>query len=101
MTGDIRLCPGESEPDQRGIRPDEGLCAQGWVRRHVADATRAQESVDLYESLGFEVMVQNLASEDFGPECRRCALGDCPRFVLVYTRRKDVASTRPRASGDR
>jgi hypothetical protein len=69
---------------------DPKLAAEGWVRRHVAEATRAQEWVDLYRSLGYEVTTRTLSESDFAPICSQCALaasgGSC---VLIYTRHKD------------
>ena len=35
------------------LRPDPARVAEGWERRFIADSTRAEEAIQLYESLGF------------------------------------------------
>jgi hypothetical protein len=69
--------------------------AGGWVRRNLADPARARETVEAYESLGFEVRLEPLSPDDFGPECESCALTACRSFVMVYTRKpgKDDRAT--------
>lgn len=71
------------------MTPDAKLVAEGWERRHLADAERAAESVELYESLGYEVRVEPLTPDDFGPQCAECALAACHACVRIYTRRKE------------
>ena len=71
------------------IPADPKLVAEGWVRRHLADATRARESIDLYTSMGHEVKVQRLTRDDLGPICGRCAPVGCESCVLIYTRKKE------------
>jgi hypothetical protein len=68
------------------IQDDPPIDADGWVRRHLADPVRARESVELYESLGFEVMSRRLQPDDLGPECQACAASVCSSYVLIFTR---------------
>jgi hypothetical protein len=70
------------------LAADSELAAAGWVRRNLADAARARESVELYESMGFEVKVRTLTPADFGPQCAHCASAACAACVLIYTRKK-------------
>jgi hypothetical protein len=69
------------------IPADPELIADGWERRHLADPDRAEEAVQLYSSLGFEVKCQKLTPADFGPDCGDCASVVCKTYVLIYTRR--------------
>jgi hypothetical protein len=78
VTDEIPPCPA-----------DPKLLAEGWVRRHLADAAKAEESVDLYRSMGFEVRVEQLTPGDFGPQCAQCASAACHACVLIYTRRPE------------
>ncbi len=77
----------ESDIDKRDIRSDPELIAAGWVRRHLVDMERAQESLELYSSIGYEVKMQELKPEDFGPNCLHCTSVICRSYVLVYTRK--------------
>jgi hypothetical protein len=80
VTDDAPSCPA-----------DPKLLAEGWERRHLADAERARESVELYESMGYEVRAETLTPDDFGPRCAECAMAACRACVLIYTRRKKGA----------
>ena len=66
---------------------EAALAQEGWERRFEADATREQELVELYTSLGFEVMVRGIATDNFGPDCEGCALTVGDRYIEIYTRR--------------
>lgn len=72
------------------MRTNPELAAAGWERRSVVDPARAAEFVELYESLGFEVLVQTLTPQDFADSCRDCASTSvCRTYILIYTRNRD------------
>ena len=79
--------PGNGDDTGCSIPADPDLVAQGWERRHLADPDRADEAVQLYSSLGFEVRTQKLTPADFGPDCGQCAAVVCKTYVLIYTRK--------------
>ena len=83
----VRPQDGEHDGDGLALRADPELVAQGWVRRHLADPARAEESVELYTAMGFEVKVRKLQPTHFGPECQACALSACRTYVMIYTRK--------------
>lgn len=89
MMAEADPCPlsAEHAPVEISVRSDPDLVADGWVRRHLSDAARAQEAVALYESLGFEVRTRTLSPTDLGPVCESCAACACPSFVVIYTRK--------------
>ncbi len=66
--------------------------AGGWKRRHTVDVVRLQESIDLYQSIGFDVAVRYLTPEDFGVECQACEVKTNCSYVLIYTRRRTSGS---------
>jgi hypothetical protein len=70
------------------VQEDPGLIEQGWARRFMAAPDRARESVELYQSMGFEVKVVELTPADFGPNCTECGSGLCQSYVLIYTRKQ-------------
>lgn len=90
MAADIRLCPIDRDPPEgeQFIPGDPALLADGWVRRHMVDPARAEETTELYTALGFEVIAQNLTPADFGAQCRLCAESGCDSYVLIYTRKR-------------
>ena len=74
------------------IPGDPELLAQGWVRRNLADPSRATEVTRLYTELGFEVRAEPLLPTAFGPECGGCALDACRSYVMIYTRKAPPGS---------
>jgi hypothetical protein len=81
-------CPSGGENEAGfSIPADPKLIAEGWFRRYLADPDRAQEAIDLYASLGYEVKAQTLTPDDFGPDCGDCASVVCRSYVLIYTRK--------------
>jgi len=73
-------------------REDE-LIRRGWVRRFVACEPRLSESLELYQSLGFEVHLEPLPDnpdpDTCGEECRICFEPDRDRYRIIYTRKKE------------
>ncbi|MDH3497492.1 MAG: hypothetical protein OER21_12080 [Gemmatimonadota bacterium] len=70
------------------LRPDPQRVAEGWERRFVTDAHRAEEVIALYESLGLEVCADPLRPDELGPGCDDCALVAVLRFRTIYTRKR-------------
>ena len=65
--------------------------AAGWEFRFVAEGTRADEMVELYRQLGFEVSADPVRSEAVGAaeaDCAACRAVAVGRFTAIYTRRK-------------
>lgn len=93
MRADINLMPQDDDgpPLELSTHGDPALEAAGWVRRHLVDPERAEETIELYESLGFEVMSRTPTPDDFGPKCRDCAAVACREYLLIYTRHKPGA----------
>lgn len=62
------------------------LLENGWTRRFVGASPRLKEAVELYQSLGFEVHLEQQAPEELNEECgTSCALA-LNLFRVVYTR---------------
>jgi hypothetical protein len=68
-------------------RSEAELIAEGWTRRFVAAPVRLKESVELYESMGYEVHLEPLTPEDLQAECEDCRLA-VALFRVIYTRRR-------------
>ncbi len=69
-------------------RPDPSLIAQGWERRFVTDAKRAEEAMDLYKQMGFEVRAEPADAGEVGDECNDCQLLLLLQFKTIYTRKR-------------
>ena len=65
---------------------DAELAAEGWERRFIGSPPRLGESVELYESLGLEVLSDPVTDEELADECAGCALA-LNLFRVLYTRR--------------
>ena len=91
----------KSFPTTRGIvytvgtmtKREEELVAEGWERRFVATGPRLQEAVELYEEIGFDVLLEPLPTEEelkgAGCEengCTECFNVDRERYKIIYTR---------------
>lgn len=76
-----------SSPDL-DFAPDPRLVVEGWERRFMADAERAKEAVELYQSLGFEVLTEEVKPTELSDLCSDCQLVVCRYYVTVYTRKK-------------
>jgi EAL domain-containing protein (putative c-di-GMP-specific phosphodiesterase class I) len=82
-----RLVEGEAKRvlSESQLRANPQLTAQGWERRFVTDIRRADEVMELYRQLGFEVCAEPVAPDDVGDECGDCQLLRI-QFRMVYTR---------------
>ena len=63
------------------------LEAQGWQRQFTTDQTRLEEMVDFYQSLGYEVRVEQACDELPLPECASCFEKFCDKYKTIYVRR--------------
>ena len=68
---------------------DPERAAEGWNPQFTIEAERANEYVELYESLGNEVRVEALDPKRLQDgECSTCLMAACDRYVMIYTRPK-------------
>jgi len=59
--------------------------------RFLADATRAAETIALYETLGFETCADPIRREDLTGDCDDCQLVMLLHYRMIYTRRPPAA----------
>jgi hypothetical protein len=76
---------------------EEELGAEGWERRFVAMEPRLSEAAELYKSIGFDVLLDPLPTEEelegAGCEergCTACFDVDRERYKIIYTRAQEV-----------
>ena len=67
-------------------KKDKKLIESGWVKRNDADEPRLSELIELYKSLGFEVMVKDFTPEDTGDECQECIIHSANKIKTIYTK---------------
>jgi hypothetical protein len=62
-----------------------------WERRSIIDNERVSEQVEMYESIGFEVMVKDVDPEQLPEEyCKECFIANPEKYKILYTRKKDT-----------
>jgi len=66
--------------------PDAKLLAEGWERRFIADAKRAQDAIEMYAEMGHEVRLEPVPAMGLSEACSGC-LEAFAQFRVVYTRR--------------
>ncbi len=60
-----------------------------WLRRSIIDNDRVSEQVEMYESIGFEVMVKDVDPEHLPKEyCKECFITNPEEYKILYTRKK-------------
>jgi hypothetical protein len=67
--------------------PDPKLIAEGWERRFIADAKRAQDAIEMYGEMGHEVRLEPVNATGLSEACSGC-LEAFALFSVVYTRKK-------------
>ena len=65
---------------------DAELAVEGWERRFIGAPPRLGEAVELYESLGLEVLSDPVTDKELADECAGCTLA-LNLFRVLYTRR--------------
>ncbi len=73
------------------LQGDPRLLAEGWERRFMTDGARAQEAVELYAALGYEVRAEPVHRDDVAEDCEECQLLMLLKFATIYTRKRGAA----------
>jgi hypothetical protein len=76
-------------------RREEELAGQGWEKRFMVDEPRLSEMKELYESIGFEVLLEPLPPKEelaacAESGCTACLEADPARYRIIYTRAADA-----------
>lgn len=64
---------------------DAVLVREGWTRRFASAPPRLDEMVELYRSIGLEVLLEPVESDGLADECHGCALSLGPSKT-IWTR---------------
>jgi hypothetical protein len=80
--------------DQQMTTREEELVALGWEKRFLADEPRLSEMKEVYESIGFEVLLEPLPEKEELAHCSESGCTACldldpDRYRTIYTRTKD------------
>ena len=67
---------------------EQELAGQGWEKRTIYDEPRLSELVDMYEEMGFEVLLEPVIPEE-EPGCSECMKIVPERYKVLYTRKKN------------
>lgn len=70
--------------------------AQGWQKRFIASEPRLSEAVELYQSIGFDVLLEPLPDQEELDEgecstsgCTACFEADKGRYRMVFTKARE------------
>lgn len=64
------------------------LREQGWIKQSILDEPRLSECVELYKSLGYEVLLEPVRPEYLQQECAQCLCADTDKYKVIFTREK-------------
>lgn len=68
--------------------PNKSNGKSGWERRYILDNHRVSEQVEMYESIGFEVKVQDVDPNNLPQEyCKECYIANPEKYKILYTRK--------------
>jgi len=76
-----------------GKSREEELRRNGWVRQFTTDEPRLSEAVELYRSLGYEVLLEPAMFDEENEVCKACLQANCHKYKTIYIRKK--ASVQP------
>ncbi|MFQ6106108.1 MAG: hypothetical protein ACE5QF_00765 [Thermoplasmata archaeon] len=65
---------------------EEELAKEGWEKQSVLSEPRLTEAMEMYEELGFEVLVEPIDPEELEEECKECFVGE--QCKVIYTRKR-------------
>jgi hypothetical protein len=73
---------------------EEELLKRGWEKRFLADEPRLSEMKEMYESIGFDVLLEPLPANEESSECTESGCTACldldpARYRTIYTRARD------------
>ena len=61
-----------------------------WERRSIIDNDRVSEQVEMYEEIGFEVMVKDVVPDELPEEyCKECFIANPEKYKILYTRKRE------------
>ena len=69
--------------------PDPALVSEGWERRFMVGPDRLEETMQLYQELGFEIRQEPIKPVEFSEICQACQTLACDDYVTIYTRKKE------------
>lgn len=74
---------------------EEILKDQGWEKRFIASEPRLSETVELYQSIGFDVLLEPLPEKNelekdecSASGCTACFEADKERYRVIFTRKR-------------
>jgi len=70
-------------------REDE-LKKNGWVKQNTIGEPRLSECVELYKSLGYEVHLEPVHTNEMTEECRKCYEKEPGTVRTIYIRKKHI-----------
>ena len=63
---------------------------EDWTMRNITDLNRVKDTVEAYESFGFEVKVEDFDPEKYPLDCNECMRETPENFKVIFTRQADI-----------
>jgi hypothetical protein len=76
----------ESDHNNAEVTRKEQLLNEGWTRRFIYDEPRLTEAKEMYESMGFEVRLEPVVTDELEDNCDTCIKSYPERYKILYTR---------------
>ncbi len=75
-------------PPNIDFEPNAELIADGWERRFATNPDQMEDTVRLYNELGYEVRSEPISPSELSAACGDCRLVTCQTYVTIYTRKQ-------------
>jgi hypothetical protein len=79
------------------MKREDQLVKDGWEKRFVACEPRLSEMVEIYEEIGFKVLLEPLPQKEEldaegceSSDCTACFDVDRERYRIIFTRQSDI-----------
>ena len=60
-----------------------------WVKRNITDADKVADIVETYQSMGYEVKVEDYEADSCDSDCNTCMVETPDKFKVIYTRQQE------------
>jgi len=57
-----------------------------WIMRNITDENRVKDTVEAYQSFGFEVKIEDFDPMKYPSECNECMHATPEKFKVIFTR---------------
>ena len=95
MSNIVQICNSPITGENTMTEREKILWEEGWERQCIVTEPRLSELAELYESIGFEVILEPVDPNGCGTGCRECFKDEAnlAKHRTIYTRKKSGLET--------